>query len=87
MIVASMEADIAANPSIEELPAGCKVSIPVNNLALPLKRVPYIYYLMRFKKDQIKVQALLDSDSKIIIMIPTYTAKLSLKVWPTDIKA
>ena len=38
--------------------------------------VPYIHYLIRFKKD--KVQALIDFDSKINAIIPAYALKLDL---------
>lgn len=40
----------------------------------------YIDYIVRFKKDQAKVQALIDSNSKINAMIPAYMAKLELKI-------
>lgn len=47
----------------------------------PLKHISsHINYLVKFKKDQTKVQALIDSDNKINIMTPTYMAKLGLKV-------
>lgn len=45
-----------------------------------LKRVPYIHYSMRFKKDQLKVQALIDSGSEVNTMTRSYAAKLGLKV-------
>ena len=45
-----------------------------------LERVPYIHYSMRFKKDQLKVQALIDSGSEVNTMTRSYAAKLGLKV-------
>lgn len=41
---------------------------------------------MWFKKNQVKIQALLDSDSKINVITPAYAARLSLKVFPTNVK-
>lgn len=54
--------------------------------APPLKYVPCIHHPMRFKKDQAKVQALLNSSSKVNAMNLVYTAKLGLKHWPTDVR-
>lgn len=70
--------------------------LAVNNFALPLKvtnilpslnRMPYIHHLVQFKKDQAKVQALLDSSSKINTMTLVYMAKLGLKDQSTVIGA
>lgn len=52
-----------------------------------LKRTSYIHYLFRFKKDQIKVQILLKSDSKVNAIAPTYMARLDLNVKPTNVGA
>lgn len=52
-----------------------------------LKCIPCIHYLVRFKKDQVKVQALIDFDNKINIMTAAYAAKLGLRVHLTDIGA
>lgn len=46
-----------------------------------LKKVPYIYYLLYFRKDKkIEMQALINSNSKINAIKPAYTLKLGLKV-------
>lgn len=79
MIVASIEAEIIANPIIKELPTGPKVLILVNNPVLLFKYIPCIYYPVLFKKNQAKVQALLDFDSEVNDMTLAYTARLGLK--------
>lgn len=45
-----------------------------------------IYYLLHFKKDGLKIQALIDSDNEVNKMAPAYAAKLGLKIEPTNIK-
>ena len=52
-----------------------------------LDRVPCICYPIRFKKNELQVQALLDSGSKVNAMTPRYVSKLGLKVRPTDVGA
>lgn len=52
-----------------------------------LKCMPCIYNPMHFKKDQANIQALLDSVSKINVIILVYAANLDLKIWPTNIGA
>lgn len=47
---------------------------------LLLECVPCIYHLLWFKKDQAKVQVLLDSGSEINTMTLAYAAKLNFKV-------
>lgn len=42
---------------------------------------------MKLKKCNIEIQILLDSGSKINIMIPAYATKLRLRVHPTDVRA
>lgn len=56
------------------------------NFALPLERIPCIHHLVRFKNNQIKIQALLDSNIKVNTMLPAYMAKLSLELQTTDVK-
>lgn len=51
------------------------------------KRVPYIHYPLRFQKDTNKVQALIDSGSKINAMTPAYASKLGLQVRQTHVSA
>lgn len=60
-------------------------ALMINNFALSLKHILCIHHLVRFKKDQIKVQALLNSDSKVNVMSLAYAAKLGLKVQPTNV--
>ena len=45
-----------------------------------LERVPYIWYLIRFWKNQDDTQVILDSGSKVNVMNPAYTKKLGLYV-------
>lgn len=52
-----------------------------------LKRVPYIHYLLHFRKDIVKVKTLLDFGSKINTMMPAFALKLGLKVRPTNFGA
>lgn len=52
-----------------------------------LKYILYIYHLVQFKKDQVKVQALWDFVNKVNIMILIYMASLSLTVWSTNVGA
>lgn len=58
-----------------------------NNSTLSLKQVVCIHHLIWFKKDQAKIQALIDFDSEINTMIPAYVDKLSLKIRPTNVEA
>lgn len=48
--------------------------------AFLLKHIPCIHYPVYFKKNQTKVQALLNFDNKVNAITPAYMAKLSLKV-------
>ena len=49
-----------------------------------LQRVPYVHYLIRFKKKE--VQALIDLGSEVNAMILAYSSRLSLRVHYTDVK-
>lgn len=57
------------------------------NLLFLLKCLPCIHHLVRFKKDQAKIQPLLDFGSKINVITLAYTAKLGLKVRSTHVGA
>ena len=46
-------------------------------------RMPYIYYLVWFQKEQVK--ALFNSGSKVFAMNPDYAQKPGLKIWKTNI--
>ena len=72
MTLASMEA-VPAVVSRSASPAP-----DVNTL--PLERVPCIHYPVQFRKDQAKVQTLIDSGSEVNAMTPAYASKLGLKV-------
>ena len=52
-----------------------------------LDYVPCIYYPVQFKKNTVKVQALIDSGSEVNAMAPAYAKKLSLWVRKTDVGA
>lgn len=56
-------------------------------LAPLLKYILCIHYLIRFKKDQGKVQSLIDTDNEVNIMILASAAKLDLKVQIIDVRA
>lgn len=59
----------------------------INNFALLLECILSIYHLIPFKKDQAKVQALLNSGSEVNTMTLANIAWLNLKIWPTNIRA
>lgn len=80
MTITSIEADIAVNPTIKKPPVGFKVLIFIAKAPPSLERVLYIYHLVRFKKDQTKIQALLDFGNEVNTMAPAYIVKLGLKV-------
>lgn len=50
------------------------------NSTLLLKYLSYIYYSMQFKKNQAKIQALLNSGSEVNIITPAYTTRLGFKI-------
>lgn len=75
------EANIKGGLIIVSNPEGLTISI------LLLKRVLYIQYSMQFKKYQVKIQALLDSNSEVNAITPAYMARLDLKVQLIDIEA
>lgn len=52
-----------------------------------LEKVLFIYYLMQFRKNQVKTQALIDSGSEINVITLAYIASLGLKVWQTNVGA
>ena len=52
-----------------------------------LKRVPCIYYPLRFCKDTAGIETLIDSDSKVNTISPTYALKLDLKDHHIDVRA
>ena len=54
---------------------------------ISLERVPYIYYLLRFRKDTADVRALIDSGSEVNVMALAYASKLGLKIYHTNIGA
>lgn len=53
-----------------------------------LNRVTYIYYLLRFYKDEKnKLWAPINFDSKVNTMILAYTLKLGFKIHKTNVRA
>lgn len=52
----------------------------ITNVLLLFDGMLYIHHLMRFKKHQPKVQALLDFDSEVNVMLSAYASKLDLKI-------
>lgn len=80
-----MRADILIDPTFKIT----KVLIPVVKISTsesPLfKRILYIYYPLQFKRDLAKIQALLDSNSKVNAKTPIYMAKLGLTVKITNL--
>ena len=52
-----------------------------------LERVPCINYPIQFKKDKIQVQALIDSESEVNAMHPSFAKQLGLPIRPTDVGA
>ena len=56
------------------------------NKKVTLKRVPCIYYPLRFWKDTTGVRTLVDSGSEINAKTPAYVAKLGLKVQTSNIR-
>ncbi len=50
-----------------------------------LKRVACIHHPVRFKKNQAKVQTLIDYGSEVNAITLAYAAKLDLKVRPTNV--
>lgn len=47
----------------------------------------YIHHLLRFKKDQVRVQALLNSNSEVNTMAFVYVASLNIKVRLSNVRA
>lgn len=90
MTRASMEADPIIDPTFEKFIINIKVlisTIKVSTLkTLLLKCMPYIYYLVQFKKNQAKVQIFPYFGSKINVINTIYTAKLGLKIETTNIE-
>lgn len=65
------------------------INIIANNFVLLLKIINgfllfeyilYIYHLIKFKKKQAKILALIDFKSKVNVMTPIYVSKLNLKL-------
>lgn len=80
MTIASIKAEPAVVSSFKGL-------APAIDALLPFKCIPYIHYLVHFKKNQVKTQALIDSDSKVNAITWSYVTKLGLKIRVTDVRA
>lgn len=72
MTKASLKADLVVVLGLE--------SLVLDNSILLFERMLCIHYSLCFRKDQCKIQALINSGSKINMMALAYIAKLSLKV-------
>lgn len=59
----------------------------IDNFTLPFEWILCIYYPVQFKKDQAKVQALINFDNEVNTMNLTYIVKLSFKIRSINIKA
>lgn len=95
-----MKDDFALNSIFKQVMANSKIPNPafkppaliIYNFATKtlslqqLKYVPYIYHLMQFKKNQAKVQTLINSGSEINAMTLAYVAKLGFKISKSNIK-
>lgn len=57
-----------------------------NDSTLSLQSVLWIYYLVWFKKNQAKIQALIDFDSEINVITPAYIIKLGFKIYITNVE-
>lgn len=83
-----MEDNLIINPTFKQPAVGPKVlnidfkvlAPMTDNFAFPLKRMPYINYPVQFKKDQAKIQALIDFGNEINTIISIYAFKLGFKV-------
>lgn len=53
---------------------------------LSLKYMLYIYYLLKFKKNQFKIKTLINSNNKVNTIIQLYITKLRFKIWPINIR-
>lgn len=66
-------------------PSTIKNSLLLNTFYL--KRILCIFYPICLKKDQVNVQALLNSNSELNAMILAYAARLSFKVQTINVGA
>lgn len=88
--VASIEAVRKSNPSSIRKAVnkpGSGLETNTANSAPGLECVPYIYYLVRFQKDQVDTKALIDLGSEVNAMHPAYAKKIGLSVQRTDVGA
>lgn len=56
------------------------ITVASKEANLPLKRMLCIYYIIYFKKNQIEIQALNNSQNEVNVMTLVYVSKLGLKV-------
>lgn len=68
------------------LPAAKNIVLLLLSIPL-LEYVSCIYYLLYFKKNQTKIQALINSGSEVNAMTLIYTARLRLKARSTNVNA
>lgn len=84
--VASIKTESIINPIIKEFITNFNASTLAVKALSPLEYVLCIYHPMRFKKNEVKVQTLLDFGGKINVMTLVYAAKLDLKVRAANVK-
>lgn len=53
---------------------------------LPFERVSCTYYPVRFKKNQVKIQPLINSNNNDNTITLLYETKLGVKVWTINIR-
>lgn len=76
MIVVSIKVE----PIVVPNPKG---PTPATNILPPLNHISCIYYLVRFKKDQVETQTLIDSSSEVNAITWSYATMLGLKIHST----
>lgn len=62
-------------------------NLTLDKLTLPSKHVLYIYYLLCFRKNQVKLQTLFNFGSENNAIIPVYAKKLGLYTYKTYVGA
>lgn len=54
---------------------------------MTLEQISCIQYAIKFRKDKKTIQALINSDSEVNVIIPAYIAALGFKIWSTVVGA
>lgn len=80
MIEASTEANSIVDPIFDKIIISVKILTPTIKAFLLLKHMPYIYHLVRFEKNQAKIELFLDFGKRLNVMTLVYVAKLGFKI-------